>query len=459
MAHLQANSSAVQRIGQWTLAAVVVILGVASFAIIVTSATVMREEIQAGNAAGLALFSEIHTQHGLSTLVDTVEIATRQPLGVREVFGVFTLEGEFLAGDMPQEPDLASSNEITLIHAAGDTETAYIGRRILLPDAVLYVGRPSKIMDRTIANLTMILPLTFLSILVVFIVFFRLAVGTMGRLLGKIEHALKAFSSGDHTARVQLGPDYDDRFHEISVRINDNLNRVDDATNVLENTTVAIAHDLRTPLTRASLAVQMAENSSSLDEETADKLHQASLEIGALCQTFDTILRISNINATSSDAALTTFELQPLVAEIIESFVAVFEDAGFVLTETATMTAPALIRADKSMVGQMIINLLTNVTRHCPVGTSTQVEISQRNDQIILTVSDNGPGVPPEKLSWIFAPFSRVDESRTKSGTGLGLALAKSIAQHNGATIVARNLNPGLAFDVIFPQSAGRKLG
>lgn len=446
---LRANSTAVKRSGQRTLLAFVVILGLAGFAIVQSSSNVMRVEIKSVNAADLDLLSELYAQDGLNALVDLVEIASHRRLGAREVFGVFTLEGDYLAGDLTVEPDIATSNEIFLTHAAGDTETAYLALKQLFPDAVLYVGRPSRIIDSTIQNLLLILPIAFLAIFTVFFLFLRVASETMGGLLDRFEETLKAFSAGDRSARIPLGPHFDDRFHDVSLGINANLSSADEATRVLENTTVAIAHDLRTPLTRASLAVQMAQTSTGLDAETEEKLQTASEEMAKLSQTFDTILRISNINASESAENFSTFDLSTLMADVAESYAPVFEDAGFELNAPET-NGPAMIRADKNMIAQLTINLLTNVIRHCPEGTVANIALAHFENRIMLTVADNGPGVPPDKLTWIFAPFARVDESRSKAGTGLGLALVHAIATHNNATISARNCNPGLAFDVVF---------
>jgi signal transduction histidine kinase len=449
---LRANSTAVKRAGQRTLLAFVVILGLAGFAIVQSSSNVMRAEIQSVNAADLDLLSELYAQDGLSAVIDLIDVSTQRQFGRRAVFGAFTLEGGYLAGDLTKEPDLAQSNEIFLTHAAGDTGTAYLALKRTFPDAVLYVGRPSGIIDSTVRNFLLILPLAFLAILAVFILFLRAASGTMGGLLDRFQETLKAFSAGDHTARIPLGPHVDDRFHDVSLGINANLARADEATRVLENTTIAIAHDLRTPLTRASLAVQMAQTSKGIDPETGEKLHTASEEMAKLSQTFDTILRISNISASNGKANFSTFDLSALMHEIAESYVPVFEDARFELRAPET-DGPALIRADKSMVAQLVINLLTNVMRHCPEGTVAQMAVARAGTSIVLTVADNGPGVPPDKLAWIFAPFTRVDESRSKAGTGLGLALVHAIALRNMATITARTCDPGLAFDVTFPAA------
>lgn len=447
---LRANSTAVKRTGQRTILAFVVILGLAGFAILQTSANVMRQEIQDVNTADLSLLDEIYSHDGLTAVIELVEVASQRRLGAREIFGVFTLEGEFLAGDLTQEPDLTASDELFIVHTAGDSETAYLAQQKLYPDAVLYVGRPSRIIRSTTRNLMIILPIAFLIILALFLVFLRVASETMGNLLDRFETTLMAFSSGDRDARIPLGPHFDDRFHDVSQSINANLESAAMATQVLENTTVAIAHDLRTPLTRASLALQTAQTSGGLDEETEDRLHQASEEMGKLSQTFDTILRISNINAARGDANFSTFDLVEVLTEICETYAPDFEDEGFVLQDVV-FHGPAQINADKRMVAQLVVNLLTNVKRHCPVGTVVHIKTDQRDGMVVLTIEDNGPGVPTDKLDWIFAPFSRVDESRSKSGTGLGLALVKAIATHNKATITARNLAPGLAFDVVFP--------
>jgi signal transduction histidine kinase len=269
--------------------------------------------------------------------------------------------------------------------------------------------------------------------------------------MDRIQTTLAAFGAGDTTRRIALGPDFDDRFHDISVSINDNLDRIETATQTLENTTIAVAHDLRTPLTRASLALQAFQASANLTEAESDQLDLATGQMAKLSQTFDTILRISNIGAHKGGAAFATFDLNDLVQDIVESYAPVLEDAGFALV--ADRRPPVPISADKNMLGQLIVNLLTNILRHCPTGSTAHIDVSSENGPC-LCIWDNGPGVPETAVESVFHPFHRLDVSRSTEGTGLGLAMVMAIAKHHGASITAENLTHGFSVTIYFQKAA-----
>lgn len=450
MRMVKTNSSAVSRIGRLMMALTVVILAISGYAIFVSSERVMRAELQSVNTTDLESLSELYESFGLHGLTDTVTVTASTPLGVRQIIGLFTLDGTFIAGDLQTEPPVDQIENIRLAHTQGAPETVYVSKRKLFPDAVLYVGRPSKIISSTLENLGVIMPITASIILLMMVFTGAFAARILSRLMDRIQTTLAAFGAGETTRRIALGPDFDDRFHDVSVSINDNLNRIETATQTLENTTIAIAHDLRTPLTRASLALQAFQANAKLTEAESEQLDLATSQMATLSQTFDTILRISNVGAHTGGAAFATFDLNDLVQDIAESYAPVLEDAGFALI--ADRTPPVPINADKNMLGQLIVNLLTNIMRHCPIGSTAHIDVSDENGPR-LCIRDNGPGVPDAAVESIFQPFQRLDVSRSTEGTGLGLAMVMAIAKHHGASIITKNLNPGLSVTICFQKT------
>lgn len=444
------NSSAVARTAVVMLLTCVAIMAATGFSIFESSEAVMTAEMNEVNDTDLAVLTELYEQDGLKGLSEAVNLTTNAPTGVHQIIGLFTLEGDYIIGDLDVLPDIKSAGEIRLRKGPDNIETAFLAKKILLPDAVLIVGRPSAIIQKTLRNLLFILPIASLALLATLMIGGGFASKTLGRYLDRFEGALKLFSRGDDTARVPLGPDMDDRLYDVSVGINHNLDYIANSTTNLRNTSTAIAHDLRTPLTRASLAIQVAESEGSLSNDAAEKLAQASLELGKLSATFDTILRISNISNSQSEAAFSQFDLHLLLAEIAESYDAVLEDVGYRLAPLATIDGPTMIWADRAMIAQLVINLLTNVMGHCPIGTTASMIVDNAAGNVTLTVFDDGPGVPPNELDTIFAPFSRLDQSRTAEGAGLGLALVRAITTHHDAELIAENRNPGLAVTVHF---------
>ncbi|MCV0428117.1 MAG: sensor histidine kinase, partial [Roseibium sp.] len=88
---------------------------------------------------------------------------------------------------------------------------------------------------------------------------------------------------------------------------------------------------------------------------------------------------------------------------------------------------------------------------HCPPGTSIVVNCHQENPDIVLSVADNGPGIPEDDQERVLKPFERLDSARTKPGSGLGLAMVAAISEHHGATVTLQSAGPGLRVVMRFP--------
>ena len=104
--------------------------------------------------------------------------------------------------------------------------------------------------------------------------------------------------------------------------------------------------------------------------------------------------------------------------------------------------------ADRRMIFQFLVNLLANAARHTPQGSTITVSAVLRNGKRVLTVSDDGPGIPAKDRGHVLKPFARLDPSRTSQGVGLGLALANAIAVRHGSQLELEDANPGLVVQV-----------
>ena len=109
------------------------------------------------------------------------------------------------------------------------------------------------------------------------------------------------------------------------------------------------------------------------------------------------------------------------------------------------------MRGDKDLLTQMLANLIENAMRHCPEGTAIHVMLT--NDAApALAVTDTGPGIPADAREAVLRRFYRLEESRTTSGSGLGLALVKAIAELHNAKLTLSDNSPGLSVSVQFPR-------
>ena len=103
------------------------------------------------------------------------------------------------------------------------------------------------------------------------------------------------------------------------------------------------------------------------------------------------------------------------------------------------------------MLQQLIVNLLENAITHGSEGNRIRLRLERRTGTVQLSVSDSGPGIPAAERAAVFEPFYRLDSSRSKSGSGLGLALVRAIAEQHGAKITLADNATGLRVEVVFP--------
>lgn len=190
----------------------------------------------------------------------------------------------------------------------------------------------------------------------------------------------------------------------------------------------AIGHDLRTPL--ASLRVR----AEGMEDEGEREKMAGTIE--EMDQTLDDILSLARLGRPSE--AVSRVDLAALADQIVDDF----QTIGAPVTLEDSARLPVSIRP--TLIARAIRNLVDNAVKH---GGSARVSVARSEDDVTLTIDDDGPGIPADRIQAMFEPFARMEESRSREtgGAGLGLALAKAIAeQHDGRLNLANRPEGGL---------------
>jgi signal transduction histidine kinase len=166
---------------------------------------------------------------------------------------------------------------------------------------------------------------------------------------------------------------------------------------------------------------------------------------------FSAILAIAQIETGNRRFAFAEVDLSAVVADIAEAYGAVAEDQG--QTISSALAPGGAVRGDRALLTQMLVNLVENAIRHCPRQTHITLNLEQDQDDVVVSVSDNGPGIPQEEWTNVFRRFYRLDSSRSTAGFGLGLALVKAVADLHGAAIEIMDAQPGFRVRLRFPAS------
>jgi PAS domain S-box-containing protein len=214
-----------------------------------------------------------------------------------------------------------------------------------------------------------------------------------------------------------------------------------------------VSHELRTPLTsiRGALGLLSAGALGKMNTKEANLFRIALTNSDRLARLINDILDLERIQSGREPLAFCPVQMADIVRQAIEGMAPVAMEAGVELVHDTTRVE---VSGDHDRLLQVLTNLLSNAIKFSPSGAAVSVTLRLGLGGVILSVVDEGRGIPPDKLEEIFGRFHQVDasDSRQKGGTGLGLAICRSIVlQHSGRIWAEQNPLRGSAFRVFLP--------
>lgn len=263
--------------------------------------------------------------------------------------------------------------------------------------------------------------------------------------------ACRAIMDGDLKARIPLRGTQDE-LDRLAGTINEMLDRIAALMENLRQVTNDIAHDLRTPVSHLRQRLERAREDSRSAQDYDGALAAAIEKTDEILQLFGALLRIAQIEGGARRAHFTRIAVSPLLQQVRDTFEAVAQTAGHDIC--LNLHGDGAIRGDRALLIQMLSNLVENAILHTPEGTRISLSLSRTEEQIVVTVSDNGPGVPREEHAKLFQRLYRREASRTQPGYGLGLSLVAAIAELHGAKITLPTRDTqGLSVVISFPAA------
>ena len=265
----------------------------------------------------------------------------------------------------------------------------------------------------------------------------------------QLQQAVDRFGHGDLTARVGL-----QRRDELG-QLARTFDRMADRTQTLlaaeRRLLLDISHELRSPLARLSVAVELARSG----EDAESHLNRIQKEADRLNSLVGELLQVTRAEGDPSQRRLDSVRLDSLVEEVVDDCAIEAEARGCHVHLMQTRTA--ILAGDHELLRRAVENVVRNAIRYSPAGTTVEVSVDSSPDQVTLSVRDYGPGVPEESLTRIFDPFYRVgtDRNRNSGGVGLGLSIAKRAVELHKGRVWASNAVPGLVVKIEMPTGAG----
>ena len=265
--------------------------------------------------------------------------------------------------------------------------------------------------------------------------------GLFRSMIADVSATAVAVSAGDLTRRVRVAG-HEDEFDMLAETINDMLDRISRLMDGVRQVSNAIAHDLRTPITRARTRLEDAAIHATTEAELRAAIERATSDLDGVVSVFQALLRIAEIEAGARRSAFAAFDLSPVLVDMAELYDAVAEERGITLRASIPDHLSAF--GDRDMVQQAVANLLDNALKFSPGGTELSLVAEPRGNGITITVSDQGPGIPEEDRARATERFFRGERARSTPGSGLGLSLVQAVAQLHGGVLSLQDAGPGL---------------
>ncbi|HSV04026.1 MAG TPA: HAMP domain-containing sensor histidine kinase [Phenylobacterium sp.] len=280
------------------------------------------------------------------------------------------------------------------------------------------------------------------------------------RSMAGLTEVLEAVRGGDLAARAPVRGARDE-FDDLAQALNEMLDRLERSMAGHRHAGDAIAHDLRSPLTRLRARLEAA----YLDVEAGkgDPTHalaQALEDTDGVLKTFVTVLAIARLQAAGAAPDPVLFDPGELAADICELYEPLCEEKG--VEFAAELSKGLQTRGNKEFLAQAIANVLDNAVKYTPSGGAIMLRVRRRSSgEVEFSVTDTGPGVPEADRGRVVERFVRLENSRNQPGAGLGLSLVAAVAEaHRGRLELDEGpgkvgeSGPGLRVALILPRAA-----
>jgi signal transduction histidine kinase len=417
-----------------------------------STAGLLDRQTTAAIQADAQSLSERFGTGGLPALVLTIEDRLTQNVEDDAIYLLVDPAGHRLAGNLTHWPQGASAQsgewyELP-IERAGMRSVAVVQSFTLPGGFRLLIGRDAQAR----AQLRRLLTGAFLWAVVVVV-----AMASAGalvvrslfrRALANVSATAMAIAGGDFSQRVRLSG-RGDEFDQLAETINDMLDRMARLMEGVREVSNAIAHDLRTPITRARARLEDASVHAETVGQLRAAIERATADLDGIVAVFQALLRIAEIEAGSRRAAFATVDVAPLLADVAELYGAVAEEKGIALT----VRTPASLTTfgDRELIQQAVANLVDNAVKFSPPGGAVTLSAAGTRAGIDVTVADQGPGIPPADRERAAERFFRGESARNSPGAGLGLALVQAVAQLHGGSLRLAEAAPGLIVTLALP--------
>lgn len=411
----------------------------------------LDRQVEAAMRADAQGLSEQWADGGLPALRTTIDDRLAENVDDDAIYLLTDTAMHPLAGNLAMWPPAVTSMDVVyelMVSRAGITSMARVQRFDLPDGSHLLIGRDVETRAPLRALLTSAMLWSVALLAVLGIVGGLVMQRLFRRMTLSVTATAAAVAQGDLSRRVRE-TGRGDEFDRLAETINDMLDRIGRLMDGVRAVSNSIAHDLRTPIARARARLEDAGAHASGPQELRAAVERAVTDLDGVASVFEALLRIAEIEAGSRRSAFAALDAAALLVDLAELYAAPTEEQGVALR----VDVPGALRVngDRDLIQQAIANLLDNAIKFSPPGGEICLQASG-DEQVVITVSDQGPGIPDCDRARATQRFFRGESARQTPGSGLGLALVDAVAQLHGGSLRLEDASPGLRAVFILPR-------
>jgi two-component system OmpR family sensor kinase len=314
---------------------------------------------------------------------------------------------------------------------------------------LLEIGTPLTVVDRTLNLLLLVLSIGGASAVLLSVLIGNwIVLGALQPIETVTTTAVQITHADDLSRRIPLELPPSSEVGKLILAFNDTLERLEGLFSAQSRFLADVSHELRTPLTSIRGNIDLIRRMGP-DAESLDAVQS---EVDRMIRLVGDLLMLSRAEAGTLPLAKAPVEMDTLLLEVLQQ--AILLAQGKVEVSVGILEQAEVV-GDRDRLKQLLLNLVVNALQYTQPGGRVLLSLRAVDDCLHITVSDNGPGIPPPELPHIFDRFYRVEKSRSRGssgGSGLGLSIAQWIAHsHDGRIEVASEPGKGTTFSVWLP--------
>ena len=320
-------------------------------------------------------------------------------------------------------------------------------------EGYLIVAMPLKNAIIVLRDLQYVFLFSFPGIIITLFILTRLIAGRSIRPIEEVIATAEKMTQTNLNQRIAL-PSHHDELYRLSATINALLDRMQEAFQREKQFTSDASHELKTPLATVKGTLEVLVRKPREREHYETRVQFCLTELNRMARLIDQLLILARYESKKMSTHIETVELCGYIEDALARVLPSADEKNISLT--FDHTEHALVAADAAMLEMIFDNILSNAIKYSPSGSSTVIAIEQKANSTLCTITDQGIGIPEEKIHAVFERFYRVDESRNSStgGFGLGLSIVKKLADLQKIKVaVKRGTTAGTTFELTFPSA------